>query len=303
MNENIGFGSDLFGETTIDYGVLRTRFLEPPFSILDTKVKSWQDRKRKYLTLGIKSEVGRADGLTFGSGLGVTNDSGEEITTSIFDPFLCELLYRWYCPKGGKILDPFAGGSVRGIVANKLGFIYTGIDLRSEQIESNVQQGQDILKDNSPTWLCGDSDKVLDTINDTFDFIFSCPPYHDLEIYSKDTNDLSNMTYENFIIKYGSIIKKSVGKLKPNRFACFVVGDLRDKNGFYRLFPQKTAMIFNHVGCPLYNEIILENSIGSASMRVTKQFVASRKNAKVHQNILVFYKGNTQEIRNLLTEV
>ena len=46
--------------------------------------------------------------------------------TSIFDPVLCELAYRWYCPPGGVILDPFAGGSVRGIVASKLGRRYVG---------------------------------------------------------------------------------------------------------------------------------------------------------------------------------
>ena len=37
--------------------------------------------------------------------------------TSIFDPVLCELAYRWSCPQGGTIIDPFAGGSVRGVVA------------------------------------------------------------------------------------------------------------------------------------------------------------------------------------------
>lgn len=37
--------------------------------------------------------------------------------TSIFDPVLCELAYRWFTPADGSILDPFAGGSVRGIVA------------------------------------------------------------------------------------------------------------------------------------------------------------------------------------------
>ena len=30
--------------------------------------------------------------------------------TSVFDPVLCECMYRWYVPQGGKILDPFAGG-------------------------------------------------------------------------------------------------------------------------------------------------------------------------------------------------
>lgn len=36
--------------------------------------------------------------------------------------------------EGGTILDPFAGGSVRGIVANFLGFNYTGLELRPEQV-------------------------------------------------------------------------------------------------------------------------------------------------------------------------
>lgn len=34
--------------------------------------------------------------------------------TSIFDPVICEIAYRWFCPPGGTVLDPFAGGSVRG---------------------------------------------------------------------------------------------------------------------------------------------------------------------------------------------
>ena len=37
--------------------------------------------------------------------------------TSVFDPVLCEVAYRWFSPPGGHVLDPFAGGSVRGILA------------------------------------------------------------------------------------------------------------------------------------------------------------------------------------------
>lgn len=57
--------------------------------------------------------------------------------TSIFDPVLCEIAYRWFCPQGGTVLDPFAGGSVRGIVASRLGYRYVGIELRQEQVEAN----------------------------------------------------------------------------------------------------------------------------------------------------------------------
>ena len=64
--------------------------------------------------------------------------------TSIFDPVLCELAYRWFCPAGGTVLDPFAGGSVRGVVASKVGLKYIGVELREEQVEANRVQGDKI---------------------------------------------------------------------------------------------------------------------------------------------------------------
>ncbi|MFT7593218.1 MAG: hypothetical protein ACI8R4_000531 [Paracoccaceae bacterium] len=42
------------------------------------------------------------------------SDAATASGTSIFDPVLCEIAYRWFCPQGGTVLDPFAGGSVRG---------------------------------------------------------------------------------------------------------------------------------------------------------------------------------------------
>jgi hypothetical protein len=60
--------------------------------------------------------------------------------TSIFDPVLAELAYRWFCPRAGRVLDPFAGGSVRGLVASRLGLFYCGIDLSEGQLEANRAQ-------------------------------------------------------------------------------------------------------------------------------------------------------------------
>lgn len=96
-------------------------------------------------------------GLAFGP---MTMHDGAERTitgTSVFDPVLCELAYRWFCPPGGLILDPFAGGSVRGIVASKLGRKYLGIDLRAEQIEANRQQAKTIGGKPKPKWIEGDA--------------------------------------------------------------------------------------------------------------------------------------------------
>jgi len=135
------------------------------------------------------------------------------------------------------------------------------------------------------------------------DFVFSCPPYGDLEKYSDDPADLSNMDWDTFTATYKRIIAKSVRILKLDRFACFVVGDFRDRRGFYRDFVSTTISGFRDAGAELYNEGILVTSVGSASMRVTKQFDASRKFAKTHQNVLIFCKGDPRKASRACGEI
>jgi hypothetical protein len=211
-------------------------------------------------------------------------------------------------------LDPFAGGSVRGIVAGMLGFEYLGIDLRKDQVEANIDQWHKIETSHdrmNVQWMTGDSNDIPVMIQPeiSFDFIFSCPPYHDLEQYSDDPADLSNMTYEEFSNIYRSIITKSMAKLKDDRFACFVVGDIRDKEGMYRNFVSETIDCFtkciNDDGSRpnLYNEIILINVAGSLPVRVGRQFASGRKVGKMHQNVLVFYKGDPSKIKDNFPEI
>lgn len=217
--------------------------------------------------------------------------------TSIFDPVLCELVYRWFCPKGGKILDPFAGGSVRGVVAGYLGYDYTGIELRPEQVEANRQQAE-ICKDKKPIWIVGDSANADTLATGEYDLIFSCPPYYDLEVYSESPGELSAIpAYDAFIQAYRLIISKCVTMLKPNRFACFVVGDIRDKKGFYRNFVSDTITAFQEAGGILYNDAILITAVGSLPIRVARAFQSNRKLGKTHQNVLIFYKGDISKIR------
>ena len=288
---------DLFGEEVIPDMILREKFIEPPFSVLDTKSGNWQRRKRLWKTIGMKSEVGRKKNMTFTIGTKKYNSREEykdadstKLNTSIFDPALAEVLYHWFVPEGGTILDPFAGGCVRGIVANKLGFKYTGIDIRQEQIDSNREQGLEILDvNNQPQWYVGDSDEVLDGFKEKYDFIFSCPPYADLEVYSDLEGDISNMPYLNFMKAYESIIKKSCDLLKVGGHACFVVGEVRDKQGHYIGFVPDTISAFVKAGVKYYNEGILLNAIASASMRANT-YMKNKKLAKVHQNVLVFKK-------------
>jgi DNA modification methylase len=287
MKKNI----DLFGQEIITNPLLRDKFIEPPFSVLDTKSGNWTRRKREWKRIGIKSEIGR-EAKAFGKftpnkGKG---DRFDDKATSIFDPALCEILYHWFCVDGKEILDPFAGGSVRGIVANYLGYKYTGIDIRQEQIDSNRKQGIDILEvNNQPNWYVGDSNEVLNGFNKEFDFIFSCPPYADLEVYSDLDGDISNKPYKEFMKAYDSIIEKSCNLLKSGGYACFVVGEVRDKKGNYIGFVPDTINDFRKCGMNFYNEGILLDQLGTASMRANGN-MKSQKLVKVHQNILIFKK-------------
>lgn len=354
---------------------LSDRFGVPPFSVLNARDGWWQERKRAWLALGIKSEVGRGENLlkmsdtmlepdpekrarmkkdkarTFGQDLmrgehvvgngkkataipgggtgknsaylfkgekgfipagmvygamNMADGADRTITgTSIFDPVLCELAYRWFCPAGGTILDPFAGGSVRGIVAQKLGRKYVGVDLRPEQIEANEAQAKDIFrKGPKPKWLVGDSQDICKLAKGTeADFIFSCPPYADLEVYSDDPRDISTMGYNEFQNAYQKIILESLKLLKPDRFACFVVGEVRGKDGNYYGFVPDTVAAFEAAGARFYNEAILVTAAGSLPIRAGKQFEATRKLGKTHQNVIVFIKGNAKRAVAALGDV
>jgi len=312
------------------------RFLIPPFSVLNTHSGKWQARKKQWLSLGIKSELGRSENLMISNQKELLSiqvgsrrqrfikrktspdrinlkriqgmDKGYTSGTSVFDPVLCELIYRWFCPENGKVLDPFAGGSVRGITAAWLNRKYIGIDLSKEQVNSNKEQWIAIegkafyVKRPRPLWLVGDAKdvQIIARARDKvkYDLIFSCPPYGNLETYSDNPADLSNFKDEDFDKAYAEIIFNACQMLKENRFACFVVGDYRNTEGFYRNLPTKTILNFQNAGLRLYNEIILMTAIGTLPIRINKQFTRGRKVGKMHQNILIFFKGNPKEISN-----
>ena len=544
-------------------GAMESEFGWAPFTVLNTRDGRWQERKREWNSRGINSTLGRDDDLAFSS-TGYLAKRIEQAGggTSTFDPVLCELVYRWFSSNGSLVLDPFSGGSVRGIVAALCGRNYVGMDLRSEQVEANREQWSHVNieqpnrslvadepgKINDPEavtpieakggiWFKRDDKFVLNNANggkvrtilkaakgaagivtcgarqstmipraakaanylgigcrlhtasgeytqgmkeaerygaeiiqhkpgylsvvkkrarddanemgwveipwaaecpenveqaaaqvpDSFpdgvkrlvvcagsgmtlagilhglnrrglkmpvlavrvgaeiddrmdrwappewrklvtvvespmayseevddnqchgvrldpvyeakcipfmeagdmlwivgmrsgvpvesvgdikwivgdsatalpeceaDLVFSCPPYADLEVYSDDPLDLSNMDYADFLKAYGVIIAESCNRLKENRFACFVVGDIRDTKGNYRNFVSHTIQAFEAAGLALYNEAILVNSAGTLPLRAGKAFRASRKLGKCHQNVLVFLKGDASK--------
>lgn len=336
LNEKL-FGRGLIdartppGESAMD-----KKFTLPPFSVLDARQGKWKTRKRAWINLGIKGEVGRqpdgdskVHGISyrramdgFGGGVkafyerkealkkigrelppetidGYVSSTQENTGTSVFDPVLTELCYQWFCPIGGQILDPFAGGSTRGFVAGVLGYDYTGIEVRKEQVESNLEQvAASSAVGTPPRWIVGDSTVLDSLVSGSYDLIFTCPPYYNLETYSGGSGDGSmHGTYEEFLDWYYDVFNQAVGHLKDGRFLVVVVGEVRDKKtGAYYGFVPDNFNIFKEIGLHYYNELVLVTSTGSLIMRAGTVFDKSRKIGKQHQNVLVFYKGNPREV-------
>lgn len=296
-------GTDLFGEPETGArhpSTLAQSFDYPPFSVLSARDGWWQERKREWLSLGIRSELGRESLCATVSRPDAPEYlviPGRQEGGSVFDPVLAELCCKWWCPAGGSIVDPFAGGSVRGVVASLLGFRYSGCELRAEQVVANREQGH-ICGKFPPVWVCDDSRNIGGHFAPGFDFMFSCPPYADLEVYSDDPRDISTLDYESFLGAYREIITASAELLASDRFACFVVGNMRDKRGILRDFVGDTVAAFKAAGLCYYNEAMLVTAIGTLPVRVGTIFRGGRKLGKTHQNVLVFCKGDPKRAAN-----
>ena len=296
---------------SIPSNLLRDKYGWPPFSVFNTISFDWQRRKDEWEVLFKDSTVGRdvkrfnATPTNTFSARGADAKQAESV--SEFDPYLAELMYIWFSNEGDTILDPFAGGCVRGVVASVLGRHYQGIDLNLDQVVANREQYKD-LQDRytnlagSAKYFSSDADNSLDVM-DQADMIFTCPPYYNLEQYTNDPRDLSRQpTYAQFLHKYSSILYKASRRLKDNSFFVIVVSEVREecrgieRSNFVGLVPDTISILRDKCGLSYYNEIILVNNIGSLPVRAPKYFDQSRKIGRMHQNILVFFKGNLSEI-------
>ena len=101
---------NLFGETeeeSIEKSLF-DRFIIPPFSIFDSRQGYWQNRKKVWLSIGIKSEIGRdskcyhiKDWADKKRETGELSGSKLPSDVSVFDPVVCEIAYKWFNTRGG----------------------------------------------------------------------------------------------------------------------------------------------------------------------------------------------------------
>lgn len=217
------------------------------------------------------------------------HDSVYTATHSVFPAPLMEwIVLRYGGDIGSRILDSFAGGSVRGVVSSIMGHQYHGVEVRKEQIEEN----ESVL---SKLGLTGaiyhhTDARDLGNVGSDFDAAITCPPYWNLEVYSEQPDDIStSSTYWEFNAAMAFSAEAQFGALKPGAFSSVVVGNFRDKKGELVDFRAHTIENWRAAGFIWHQEVCIVKNFGSAVLRSGNSW-KGKKLVPVHEYLLVFRK-------------
>lgn len=245
--------------------------------LIRRRVRDWRRLTEETGHSGERSETFRGD-----------HDSVYTGTYSVFPAPLVEwILLRYGGPQGGKVLDAFAGGPPRGLVASIMGMEYHGFEIRKDQIDENMRV-IDRLKLKNVNYHLADG-RFLEAGGDNFDCALTCPPYYNLEVYSNQADDISSFgTYAEFNASMWLCAMAHRDKMKPGAFVCIVVGPFRDKKtGELVDFRAHTVENFREAGFIFHQEIILSKNFGSAAKRSTNAW-KGHKLVPIHEFLLVF---------------
>jgi len=305
----------------------------PPFDLLDQRRGKWQARRKEWLAIGLDPSVGRPGRLLLSTATSrdpsyyqqfqaAKDAAGRDLTaaefeadqyrqsasmagggafgtgTSQFDPVLCELAYRWWTAPGWLILDPFAGGPTRGVVAAVIGRRYIGCDLSAAQVEANRAHCAELAMRGIPSltsaeWAHADAARWVDSLDPgSVDFVWTCPPYLWTERYSDDPADLSTMTVDQYERALRRIVDGAACALRADRFAGLVIGDVRARDG--RLIDLRGMAIraFEDAGLHLVSAAVLIPPCGTSAMRGYHAMRTGRSLGRGHQHTLIFVKGS-----------
>jgi len=216
-----------------------------------------------------------------------------KITESIFSPQISQYILNIFAPKEKEsiIFDPFAGGGTRAIMSIKNDYNYIGYELRQEEVDA-VQQRLKNTNCEKAKIICGNSQNCDKIENNYADFLITCPPYYNLEMYEGGENDLSMCnTYEDFLKGIELVIKETYRILKENSLSCWVIGLHREKNGNLLSMHHDISYLHKKCGFNFKEEVILCHKNNGAIQRVGNFENGANLLIRTHEYLLVFKKG------------
>ena len=121
------------------------------------------------------------------------------------------------------------------------------------------------------------------------DGLLTCPPYWNLEKYDNDNGLDRIKKWNDSLVDYEKVWKRSVEKAAPGSKYCIVLGDWR-KNKIYYDFVFQTEKIMEKLGMKPFDKVTLSHKKQAKIKIMLPQAKRLGYTVKVHQILLVYEK-------------
>ena len=204
------------------------------------------------------------------------------------------------------VFDPFVGVGSTLIAARECGKNSIGIEISPEFAtiaNRRVNQVLPLAGHTEATVHIADSRETLKyVIPESVDLVITSPPYWNILLekrtadykeqrhYGEAEADLGKICdYEKFLLELRKVFEQVYVVLKPKRYCCVIVMDLRKKNQFYPYHIHMTSFM-QEIGFVLDDMIIWDRRHEYNNLRPLGYPNVFRIN-KVHEFILIFQKS------------
>ncbi|NIM04769.1 MAG: DNA methyltransferase [Armatimonadetes bacterium] len=210
------------------------------------------------------------------------------------------------------VLDPFAGIGSAPLAAALLGGKGIGLDISSKFVSVARRRLNEI---NGPeaksetVFHCGDARNLSDYIDPcSIDLVVTSPPYWDILLrrrsadrkptrhYGKAARDLGKiLDYTLFLESLKEIFTQVYETLKPGKYCCVIVMDLRKKDVFYPLHAD-LAEEMKDIGF-IYDDMVIWDRRHEYNNLRPLGFPSVFRINKTHEFILIFRKPKVMKGR------
>ena len=222
---------------------------------------------------------------------GIRN-SGYGYGVSNFRPIIAKYIYNKYLAGeiSPTVYDFSAGWGARCLAAMSLRYNYIGVDpLTSDNINDMIKFYKDskelhISGSHICYNVCSQDEVLYELLPDNIDLAFSCPPYFNLEVYSKDATQSYNQysNYNDWLEYYWRpTVKICHNKLKDNGKLVFII---KDRYGKLNLKEGMEKIIFEE-GFEFVESLQYKTSVNHLSNKVN-----TGRNIKNNEYILTYAK-------------
>jgi DNA modification methylase len=209
---------------------------------------------------------------------------------SVFNPTLAINILKIWSNDNDIVLDPFAGRD-RALICNWMNRHYVGYEI-SPKTFTQLGNKMDEWKNRNNNFNIqihnADGTTLGGVTDESFDLIFSCPPYWDKEKYESCEGQISDIKKEeDWKTKIKDCANACFSKLKKDKFAVFVIADIR-KNG--KMIPLHSHWIDAFLQAGFNLKDIVVNKTNPMNCSGINGFLRNRIMWKSHEYVLVFKK-------------